>query len=168
MACFWLQAMYYCRVSPYNSCFPLCLKPRLFPAACRVSVQHSQPGCAECSSGHSPPCMLSGILHFSQSIRERRKGSEALFIQFRSNPLSLCYTSNRQTPLHSTRRGSVIPEKEMTRSSEIKKKCPAVDEYILGYSTRKFSLFLPHLSSEFLARGWGVRDEQRDLAMTEL
>lgn len=46
--------------------------------------------------------------------------------------------------------------------------CPAVDEYILGYSTRKkFVFFLPHLSSKFLPQGCRVWDEQRDLAMTE-
>lgn len=65
--------------------------------------------------------MLYGILHFSQIIVGRRKGSEALFIQFRSNLLSLCYTSNMRTPLHSTRRAFVIPEKEMTCSFEIQR-----------------------------------------------
>lgn len=64
--------------------------------------------------------MLSGILHFSQTIRARSKSSEVLFIQFGSHLLPLCYTSNMQTPWHSTRRESVIPEKEMACSLEIK------------------------------------------------
>lgn len=41
-----------------------------------------------------------------------------LFIQFRSDTLSLCYIYNMQTPLLSTSRKSFIPEKEMTGSLE--------------------------------------------------
>lgn len=85
-------------------------------------MQHSHLGCTGCSSGHSPPYMLSSILHFSHNIKKRRKGSEELFIQPRSHPLSLCYISNMQTPLHSTRRESIILKKKrhaLLKSKEI-------------------------------------------------
>lgn len=119
-ACVWLQIMY-CRCSSKTVVFPPCLKS-LSSQQLAVSMQHSHLGCTGCSSGHSPPYMLSSILHFSHNIKKRRKGSEELFIQPRSHPLSLCYISNMQTPLHSTRRESIILKKKrhaLLKSKEI-------------------------------------------------